>query len=71
MTISLFEACATLSWSLDVECPLCHLNNDLSNDDDDGIVAKAIFNNRWDDLVGEIFTCQECGAEFKLSEVEY
>lgn len=62
---------AYLDWSLDVECPKCGETTDLSANDDDAVVSGAIFHNNWDALKGFEVTCENCGHEFKLDEVEY
>jgi hypothetical protein len=62
---------AQLHWSLTVTCPTCDHSTDLSNPDDDYIVAKAIFNNAWDDLKGYEVTCANCKTEFTVDQVEY
>lgn len=62
---------AILSWSLDVECPKCRADIDLTDIDDEGYVSMAIFNNKWDDLEGLEVECPECEHEFMISGVEY
>lgn len=66
------ESVATLSWSLDVECPACKQDNDLSTSphDDDHEFGRAIFSNEWDALNGYEVTCQHCQHEFKIEKVE-
>ena len=60
---------AYLDWSLEVECPACHEEFDLAKDDDDNVVANAIFNNNWEALEGYEAICPECFHEFLLTEV--
>jgi ribosomal protein S27E len=62
---------ANLSWSMDVECPKCDNYFDLVDNDDDGVVATAIFSNNWDALKEFEVTCPECGHEFEIDGVEY
>lgn len=64
------KAPATMSFSLDIICPKCGNEIDLTDCDNDGVYTTPIFNNKWDDLKGELVEC-ECGAEFQISEVEY
>ena len=64
---------AYLDWALNVECPKCNDDNDLSDSEHDpeNTVSRAIFCGQWDDLKGFEVTCEHCGHEFKLDEVEY
>jgi len=62
---------ATLRWSLDMECPKCKTDIDLSINDDDCVYSMAIFNNKWDDLVGEEIVCEKCGHVFLLDGIFY
>lgn len=62
---------AQLSWELEVECPGCHNCFDLESQDNEGVIAKAIFNNKWGDLKGYEAKCPICGREFFIDEVEY
>ena len=63
---------ACLSWSLDVECPGCKEDIDLSAcDTDDYSIARRIFTNEWDKLQGHEITCPHCAHEFTLDGVEY
>ena len=63
---------ACLSWSLDVECPGCKKDIDLSDcDTDDFSIARRIFTNEWDKLQGHEITCPHCTHEFALDSVEY
>jgi len=63
---------ATLSWSLDIECPKCNEDNDLydtfHNPEDH--IAHCIFTNQWDILEGLEVTCEHCGYVFPLDKVE-
>lgn len=61
---------AYLSFSLDVTCPYCEKDEDISDDDSDGIIARAIFNNNWHELEGYEVTCT-CGETFLIEKVEY
>lgn len=67
------ENVATLNWSLRVNCPKCKEKVDLVafDNDNDYLVATAIFSNQWDDLVGYEVTCPHCEHEFELTKVEY
>lgn len=66
------ENTATLNWSLVVDCPKCEYENDLSDNDDEYLVATKIFNKKWDELKGHECTCSKCGHEFFLDGgVEY
>lgn len=65
------EVQATLSWSLDVECPYCGHEVDLSDNDDESVYAKAIFNNDWDKLKDTVVTCPKCATQYKIREVIY
>ena len=62
---------AYLDWSVDVECPACKEEFDLTDHDDDRVVASAIFNNNWDALKGYEAICEHCQHEFKIESVEY
>lgn len=64
---------AYLNWSLDVECPKCGDENDLSRHkhDPEYTIAQAIFNNAWGRLAGWEVTCEHCGHEFSINSVEY
>lgn len=59
------------TYTLDIECPYCKAGIDLVSCDDEGFFANAIFNNKWDDLVGEEITCTECDKIIEVSEVSY
>ena len=63
------KAEAIVSWSLDVECPYCGSDIDLTDQDDDGCFSKPIFNNQWDELVGVEVHCCDCSRDFTISEV--
>lgn len=62
---------AYLSYSVDTKCPYCGENVDIAENDDDYIVAKAIFNNNWGKLKGYVKQCPHCEKEFQIEEVEY
>lgn len=64
---------ATLSWSLDVECPHCHEDFDIAKIDYemDNTFAHAIFNNKWDDVNGSEIDCPKCEKTFQISKMEY
>ena len=63
---------AILEWSLRVPCPKCLEGNDLTDNDDESLLATKIFSNRWDEVKGHECTCSECGHEFILDGgVEY
>ena len=64
---------AYLDWSLNVECPNCGEEIDLSKSphDDDGCFAGPIFNNNWDHLKNAEVLCTECEHEFEIEQVEY
>jgi len=67
------KAVASLDWSLSIECPCCHADFDLSNYDSeyDYTLSKAIFNDNWDDLIGEVVDCPYCGEQFEMEDVNY
>ena len=54
-----------------MECPKCKTDIDLSINDDDCVYSMAIFNNKWDDLVGEEIVCEKCGHVFLLDGIFY
>lgn len=64
---------AYVDWALDVSCPECDQNNDLSQTchDPEGLIADHIFSNRWNQVEGLEVTCKFCGHVFKLDKVEY
>lgn len=62
---------AFLVWSLNVDCPKCGNENDISNNDDDQVVSNAIFHNNWDALKGYEVACCMCGHDFIMDEIEY
>ena len=62
---------ALLDWSLNIDCPKCGNENDISRNDDDNIISNAIFNNKWDELKGYEAKCYMCGHDFIVDEVEY
>lgn len=62
---------AYLEYCVNVNCPECGWETDISQDDEDAIVANAIFNNNWDSLKGFDVTCSHCSLEFTLDSVEY
>lgn len=67
------EGTATLSWHLFLDCN-CGETLDLSDEDhdihNDYLVSKAIFYNKWDDLIGEEFICPKCGNPVIIEKVE-
>ena len=66
------QALARLSWSLWVDCPECDDETiNLSDVDTDDAIAKAIFNNKWDALIGYEVECPYCGKTFAIEKVEY
>jgi hypothetical protein len=62
---------AYLDWSLNIDCPKCGNENDISAPDDDAIVSNAIFHNNWDALKGFDVVCNMCGHDFVVDCVEY
>jgi phage FluMu protein Com len=64
---------ASLSWSLDVDCPACNESNDLASGDHDydHEIVGRIFSNQWDSLAGWEVRCEHCGHEFEIDKVEY
>lgn len=67
------SAIAQLDFSVDVTCPYCEKEQDITRYDHENTINKAIFNNRWHDLEGYLHVCEfnECGAVFKIEKVEY
>ena len=62
---------ANFNWSLDVHCPKCDREIDLTDQDDDGYFSGHLFNNAWSELEGATVYCEDCDDEFLLSGVEY
>lgn len=62
---------AYVEWSLGIECPSCNQEFDLANCDEDGEIAKSIFSNNWDRLIGRQVECIYCNNKFKIGKVEY
>ena len=62
---------AYLSWELDVECPKCDQLFDMSMNDDEHTIAKAVFGNKWDALKGHVVTCHHCAHEFAIAGIEH
>lgn len=60
-----------LFWCLIAYCPVCRQRFDIADKDDDGYVARNIFNNSWGNLKGYEITCPFCTSELKIKEVEY
>ncbi|HHL33862.1 MAG TPA: hypothetical protein ENJ30_05800 [Desulfobulbaceae bacterium] len=59
-------------YSLDIDCPYCGAELDLSDqDDENGRFSSPIFNNRWEDLVGDSVKCPDCAKEFIISNVGF
>jgi ribosomal protein S27E len=65
------QAIALLSWSLWVDCPECDDETICLCDGSDNTIAKAIFNNNWDNLKGHEVECPYCGKTFAIEKVEY
>lgn len=59
----------TVCYSLDIDCPYCGAEIDLSDQDDDAFYTGPIFSNKWDELVGEEVYCPDCEREFIISSV--
>lgn len=64
------EATLTVNYSLDIKCPSCAHEFDLSDDEDDGVYTTPIFNNKWDELEGEGVECPKCDCMFTIYSVE-
>jgi len=64
---------AFLEWGLYVSCPKCKEKNNLADYEHDPRqdIANRIFTNTWDKLKGWEVTCEHCGHEFTIEEVEY
>ena len=58
-------------YSMMIECPHCEEYFDLVDEEEDGEYSTPIFNNRWDNLRGELVFCPECGKEFAIECVEH
>lgn len=57
---------AIFNWQLNVECPGCKDDIDLSDDPD---FAEWIFTNKWDKLEGEEVYCGNCDEYIEITEV--
>lgn len=62
---------AYLDWSLTFECGSCGAVIDLAENDDDAVVANAIFHNNWDALKGYEVVCENCVHENRIDSVEH
>jgi uncharacterized Zn finger protein (UPF0148 family) len=64
---------ARLSWNLYVDCPKCDTSFDVVDTDseNDYVIAKKVFSNKWDDVEGCEITCPHCEHEFELGKIEY
>jgi len=62
-----------VTYILNIVCPYCGVDVDLTGEekDDDEYYLSPIFENGWDDLIGEEITCQHCDKIFKISNVEF
>lgn len=60
---------AQLNFSIDVECPRCNEDFDLTDSylDDLG----CVFTNRWEELIGFEVVCPHCAYEFAIDGLEY
>ena len=67
------KAVATLSWSLDVECPHCKQEFDLVDTDSerDYRITNKVFYNQWNKVAGMDVTCPHCKQDFELEKMEY
>lgn len=64
---------AKVDWSLDVECPHCGGESNLSQVDKKGIYSGPIFSGKKDNLKNTIVTCHhtnECGKDFLIGDIE-
>lgn len=59
-----------LSYNVWVECPVCHDDFDVVDQDDEGYMARELFNNKWSDLEMEL-TCPKCQQPILMNDVEY
>jgi len=61
-----------VNWQFYIACPYCDESMDLSDEpfNNDGYFVKLIFNNKWDELVGEEIECTKCEDIFTISSVE-
>ena len=60
-----------IGYSLEIDCPYCNAELDLSDQDENRCFSGPIFNNRSDDLVGEIVNCPDCRKEFIIENVGF
>jgi C4-type Zn-finger protein len=68
------KAIAQLEFSILIECPWCTEEIDLANyylTDECQIIAKYIFNNKWEKLVDYELTCPCCDQKFLMEKLEY
>ena len=66
------RASLTVCYSLEIDCPYCNAQLDLCDEDDErGRLSSPIFNNRWEDLVGENVKCPDCEKIFIISKVGF
>ncbi|HIP39451.1 MAG TPA: hypothetical protein EYG88_08750 [Desulfocapsa sulfexigens] len=60
-----------VAYSLEIDCPYCNAELDLSDHDKNRCFSGPIFNNRSDDLVGETVNCPDCEKEFIIENVGF
>ena len=60
-----------LSFSLDVQCPECEHDFDVSDQDDENVISGLVFTNRWEEIKGHSATCPSCDHKFILDGIEY
>lgn len=70
---SITKPVGRLSWELYVDCPRCNETFDVVDTDaeNDYVIAKRIFSNKWDDVAGCDLTCPKCEHEFQIGGVDY
>ncbi|HID70090.1 MAG TPA: hypothetical protein EYP35_06440 [Desulfobacterales bacterium] len=60
-----------LDENMEIDCPYCNAELDLSDHDKNRCFSGPIFNNRSDDLVGETVNCPDCEKEFIIENVGF
>jgi endogenous inhibitor of DNA gyrase (YacG/DUF329 family) len=53
-----------VTYNFSIECPYCGKRFDVSDDEN---FLKAIFNNRWEAVEGEVENCPHCDKDIIIS----
>ena len=60
-----------IKYGLEIDCPNCGSELDLSDHDEDQRFSGPIFNHRWEEVEGKSVFCPDCDKDFTISNVHF